>query len=184
MPSSQKVYNLNNLSPVGFSFQIQRCPNVNWFVQEAIVPGINLGDASKYYATGKAAIPGDNLEYDELSITFIVDESLNDWREIYNWMRGLAPTAINGGNQYESLKNSDFSTTSDGTLIILTNSSNPNISMSFKDLFPVSLSHIQFRTTDTALDPITATVSFRYTYFDFDIVNPEYNEVTVPTIKL
>lgn len=184
MPSSQKVYNLNNLSPVGFSFQLARCPNLNWFIQEASVPGISIGDASKYYSTGKAAIPGNNIEYDELSLTFIVDESLNNWREIYNWMRGLAPTAIGGDNQYLSLKKSDFGTTSDGILTVLTNSSNPNITLSFKDLFPVSVSSINFRTTDTSLEPITATVSFRYSYFDFDTINSEYNEKSVPANKV
>lgn len=184
MPSTNKVYNINNLSPVGFAFTIARCPNVNWFIQEAVIPGVSFGDASKYYATGKAAIPGDTLEYNEFSITFIVDESLNNWREIYNWMRGLAPTAINGDNEYKNMKNSDFGTVSDGSLIVLTNSSNPNITMSFKDMFPVTLSDVQFRTTDTALDPITATVQFRYSYFNFDNINPTYNDKSVPVVNV
>lgn len=184
MATSQKVYNLNNLSPVGFSFLIKRCPNVNWFVQEVNLPGVTLGDSSKYYATGKAAIPGDNLEYNELTISFIVDESLNNWREIYNWMRGLAPTAIGGDNQYKDLKASEFGLISDGNLVVLTNSSNPNISLSFKDLFPTSLSDVHFRTTDTTLDPITASVTFRYTHFDFDSINLEYNSKYVPENKI
>ena len=184
MPSSNSVYNINNLSPVGFSFMIKRCPNLNWFIQDVNVPGISLGDASKYYATGKAAIPGDHIEYNELNITFVVDESLNNWRELYNWMRGLAPTAVNGDNQYKYLENSDFGLTSDGSLVILTNSSNPNITMSFKDLFPMSLGDIHFSTTDTSLNPITVTASFRYSYFDFDIVNQEYNDNYVPVNKI
>lgn len=184
MPSSRKVYNINNLSPVGFSFQIERCPNLNWFIQEAIVPGISLGDSSRNYSTGRTALPGNVLEYDELSITFVVDESLNNWREIYNWMRGLAPTAVGDANQYKTLKDSDYGTSSDATLIILTNSSNPNITMMFKDLFPISLSHIQFRTTDTSLDPVTATVTFRYSYFDFDKISSEYNNQYVPENKI
>lgn len=175
MPSSQKVGNLNTLSTTGFSFGINRCPNINWFVQEVNLPGINLGDSSRAYAVGKAAIAGDNLEYNELTLSFAVDESLNNWREIYNWMRGLAPTHLGSNrNQYRELVKSNDGEVSDGTLIIMTNSVNPNITVSFKDLFPTSLSDVSLRTTDSSIEVITATVSFRYTYYDI-IANQTYN---------
>ena len=181
MPSTQKVNNLNFLSTTGFSFALARCPNLTWFVQEINMPGISLGDSSRNYATGKAAIPGDNLEYNELTLTFAIDESMNNWREIYNWMRSLAPTRLGkeNNNQYATLSNSDFGRISDGTLLIMTNSVNVNISVDFKDLFPTSLSNIEFRTTDTAIEAITSTVSFRYSYYNIR-VNPEYNLTSVP----
>lgn len=182
MPSSQKVGNLNTLSSTGFSFGINRCPNVNWFVQEVSLPGITLGDASRQYAAGKASIPGDSLEYNELTLTFAVDESLNNWREIYNWMRGLAPTHLGKErNQYKKLQDSTDGTVSDGTLIIMTNSVNPNITVSFKDLFPTSLSDISLRTTDSSVEVITATVSFRYTYYDI-VANTTYNPTATNVI--
>jgi hypothetical protein len=181
MPTSRSIHNINNLSPVGFEFSLVRIPNLVWSIQEINVPGVTLGDSSKYYATGKVAIPGDNLEYDELNITFIVDESLNNWREIYNWMRGLAPTSIgsDSSNQYKDLENSDFRLVSDGDLHIMTNTGNPNIHFSFKDLFPMSLATIPMNTTATSIDALTATVSFRYTRFDID-VNEDYNSTSVP----
>lgn len=169
MPSSNKVDNINILKATGFEFGIQRAPNLVWFTQEVNIPGIALGDASKQYATGKVAIPGDTLEYNELTLTFTVDESLNNWREIYNWMRGLAPTRLGKeGNQYDALKKSNNKTVSDGMLIILTNASNPNITLYFRDLFPISLSDINLTTTVSSIDVITATVSFRYTNYDFE----------------
>lgn len=143
------------------------------------MPGLSLGDSSRNYATGKVAIPGDNLEYEELSVTFLVDESLNNWREIYNWMRGLAPTHINGDNQHTTLSASDFGLVSDGNLILMTNTGNPNITVSFKDLFPYSLGAISMNSSSTSIDPISCTASFRYTRFDLT-VNDTLNSNTVP----
>lgn len=174
MATSTNVYNQELLSPNSFQFGIQRLPNVNWTIQEVSLPGVTLGDSSRNYSTGKASIPGDNLEYNELSVTFVVDESLNNWREIYNWMRGLAPTKLGDDNQYTDLKKSDYNVVSDGSLIILTNSSNPNITVSFKDLYPMSISDVSLRITDPSIDPLTSTVTFRYSYMEFD-VNKEIN---------
>lgn len=179
MISSTKVHNLNTLSPTGFAFSLQRCPNVSWFVQTTNLPGVTLGDASKNYATGRAAIPGDNLEYNEFELEFIVDESLNNWREIYNWMRGLAPTSFDESSKYKELKNSEFGIVSDGTLIIMTNGNNPNITVSFKDLFPLTLSDIRFDTSSSDVETLKATVSFRYTYYNIS-VNKNLNNKYTP----
>lgn len=176
MPTSDNVHNHNTLSPIGFEFVLSRTPNIVWSVQSANVPGVSLGDSSRNYSTGKAAIPGDNLEYNEFTINFIVDESLNNWREIYNWMRGLAPTALGGENQYSNLKNSDYNTTSDATLILLTNSGNPNIIIDFKDVFPFSLGDVQMNITETSIEAIQVSVSFRYSYMNLKVVellNPQ-----------
>lgn len=182
MATSTEVRNFNSLSPVGFSFVLERIPNTIWNIQEISIPGVSLGDSSRSVPTGKSAIPGDTLQYDELSITFVVDESMNNWRELYNWMRGLAPThiGIDRDNQYKILKNNRFGLLSDGELIIMTNSGNENIRYKFKDLFPLSLSSISLNTTSTSIDPITATISFQYT--NFDIVIYDSNSIPGNTI--
>ena len=180
MASSNRISNHNTLQTTGFSFGIARCPNINWFVQEAIIPGVTLGDASKNSAVGRAAFAGDNLLYDELVLTFAIDENLANWREIYNWMRGLAPTRLEKlDNQYGALKESDFYVVSDGTLTVMTNANNPNIEIYFKDLFPLSLGNVELKTTDTEINVITCRVSFRYTSYDITI-NTIYNDNPVP----
>ena len=170
MPSSNRISTINSLQPTGFTFALVRCPNVQWFVQEAILPGVSLGDASKYYATGKAAIAGDTLLYNEFQFDFTIDENLSNWIEIYNWSRGLAPTRLGAQeNQYTTLAKSDFGTVSDGVLTVMTNANNPNITIYFKDLFPLSLSDIPLKTTDTTIEPIMASVRFKYTSYNIEI---------------
>ena len=89
-------------------------------------------------------------------------------------MRGLAPTHIGDDktNQFKTLKANRFGLLSDGELIVMNNSGNENLIFKFKDLFPLSLSSISLNTTSTSIDPITATISFRYTNFDIVTVDP------------
>ena len=34
-------------------------------------------------------IPGDKMEFEDLNVRFLVDENLENYMEIQNWMRGL-----------------------------------------------------------------------------------------------
>jgi hypothetical protein len=56
--------------------------------------------------------------------------------------------------------------TSDGILTILSSLNNPLVRIQFADMYPTSLSDIQFDTKTSADEILTATVSFKYTYFD------------------
>ena len=54
---------------------------------------------------------------------------------------------------------------SDGTLQILSNNLVPAFQVVFSDLFPYSLSTVQFDATDTDVEYFTADVSFKYTVY-------------------
>lgn len=181
MATSTNVHNQNILSPLGFEFILQRTPNLVWTIQEVTLPGVTLGDSSIYYSGGRTSIPGDKLEYSELEISFIVDESLNNWREIYNWMRGLAPSHLGDdtNNQYATLKATDDKIVSDATLVLLTNSGNPNIIVEFKDVFPLSISNVPMKITDSSVEPVVSTVLFQYSYMNFRVVE-SVNDTYVP----
>ena len=61
---------------------------------------------------------------------------------------------------------------SDGTLQILSNNSVPKYQVVFKDLWPYTLSTIDFDATDTDIEYFTADVSFKYTIYNLtDIQN-------------
>ena len=85
-PLSRQPDNLDYLSPTQFKFNIHQLPKVEFFCTAANVPAINLGEA--IFPTPYKQIPvmGDTLTYDNLSITFIVDENLENYIELHNWM--------------------------------------------------------------------------------------------------
>ena len=62
---------------------------MQFFVQTANVPGISLGEA--VIPTPYKDIPyvGDKVTYESLTIQFIVDEHLENYIEMHNWMIGI-----------------------------------------------------------------------------------------------
>ena len=160
--------NKNFLSPLGFRFFIKKLPNVNFFVQKVNVPGISIAQ-SPSMPTPFTKIPyaGDHLEFDELQITYTVDEDLANYLEIHNWIKGLSfPENF---SQYADLAKKPKVTgeglRSDASLIITTNGKSPNFECVFEDVFPISISNMNFETTDDSVNYIEATATFLYTQF-------------------
>ena len=139
--------NMNPLADVQFKFDIAALPETSFFVQTASLPGITLSpmEIGIPQRQGFARSTG-TISYEELTIAFLVDEYLKNWMEIYNWIIG------------------DPSYTS-GVLTILSSSMNPTIEAHFKQLFPTSLTALQF--DSTATDPVyhQASVGFKYTEY-------------------
>lgn len=162
--------NNNLLSPLGFKFSIKKLPMTNFFVQKAVIPGIFFSNTPEQ-PNPLVAIPhpGEQLTYDEFSITFLIDEDMKNYKEIYDWMRGLGFPEYS--RQYYELQHSEpglgGGIKSDATLTILSNGKSPNISIDIEDAFPVSLSNIELNVTDETVRYISATAKFRYTLYNF-----------------
>jgi len=60
---------------------------------------------------------------------------------------------------------------SDATLTILSSSFNPTIRIKFYDIFPTSLSSFVLSAADSPENIITADATFRYTYYDVEVVS-------------
>ena len=76
-------------SPIQFRFKCTKLPEVEFFCQTANVPGISLGDATFATSLKDISIPGDTVVYSSLDMTFLVDENLNNYKEIHDWLLGL-----------------------------------------------------------------------------------------------
>jgi hypothetical protein len=160
--------NKNFLSPLGFKFQIKKLPNVNFFVQNVNIPGLAMGGTPKA-PNPFVAIPysGEHLLYNEFKITFKVDEDLKNFLEIHYWLRGLGfPEDF---KEYGLITEEDplmgGGLKSEASLMITTNGKSPNIECIFEDAFPVSLSDLEFNTTDNTVDYIEVTATFAYTQY-------------------
>ena len=164
---SSQPDNINLLSPVGFRFNIEFLPLTNWFLTSVNLPGISLADVTQPTPLMQAAVPGNDLIFDPLSITFLVDEDLNNWRELYDWLIG-----IGFPNQYAEYKSQKENKQiySDATLTILNSNMNVNYNMFFKDLFPTNLSEVLFDSASADIEGIKATASFRYLSYSYEKV--------------
>ena len=174
--TDSQVTNKSFLSPLGFKFVIKKTPNVNYFVQSVSLPSITLNRVDVPNPFIKIPLPGDHLDFGELTLTFKVDEDLKNYLEIYNWMIGMGfpddfdqykdVDVIRGGKNTGNVdRMSGGGIYSDATLSILSSAMNVNHNVTFIDAFPTALQELQFLTTDTDVNYLTATVSFTYRKF-------------------
>ena len=174
----QQVSNRNFLSIVGFKFSLNRCPKVDFLCNSANLPSVNLGFAEQATYLKNIPVPGDKLQYDDLRISFMVDEDMENYLQIYQWITSLGfPESI--GQYSELLANKTVITDpadpqnerSDGNIQILNSNLLPSVLIKFKDLFPVSLSGVPFNATAEDQQYFTAEATFKYTIYDVIDVN-------------
>lgn len=162
----------NTLSNNKFKFRIKKLPQTNWTITGVKMPGTSI-PIVKQAAPGLNPImrSGLNVAFEPLEIKFLVDGSMNNYIELFNWQIGLGMPTLS--DQYKNLFESSFEIGperglySDGFLTVLTNQSVPLLNVEFKDLFPFQLSGITFDDNVESPESIVATVSFAYTYFNF-----------------
>ena len=170
-----QTVNTSFLSPIGFKFQLNNFPEVNYFCQAATLPGISISAIDIPTPLKTIAFAGDEVQFEELSIRFIVDENMKNWLSIYDWIVGLGFPTEEGQEKYKKLKENSELTT-DATLTVLTGNMNPQINFVFKECFPLSLSSISFDSGGSDIDYVTADVSFRYDVYTVE--NLLNNETT------
>ena len=186
-PISRQPTKLDYSSPTQFKFGIIQLPKVEFFTVAANLPGITLPSAT--YNTPFKDIPtmGDKLTYDNLTITFIVDEFLENYKELHNWMVGIAfPKSREQFSDFRSTVSKTPSATQgasrdigdvqpstpvrpmfgDATLTILTNKNNPIVEVRFQDVYPASLSGLTYDQNATDVTYLTATVTFDYKIYE------------------
>jgi hypothetical protein len=163
--------NTNNLFSDKFRFSIRKLPTVSFFCTEATVPGVAVQNIQVPNSINRLNVAGNKVQFNELVITFKVDEDLKNFKELYNWIIGIgAPQSF---DQFKKLVEDNelglpgYQIYSDATLITLTNSMNVNVDISFTDLYPTTLSDIQLNEA-TSGQPVTATANFVYLNYKFN----------------
>ena len=168
------IENRNFLSPVGFKFSLKRAPGVAFFCNQANIPSLDLGIAEQPTWLKNIDVPGDKIQFGDLTLRFLVDEDLVNYMELQRWIRGLGyPENMDEFRKLEgeavlpgNFGNAGDDIYSDGTLQILSSNLVPQFQVVFSDLFPYSLSTVTFDATDTDIDYFTADVSFKYTIYN------------------
>jgi hypothetical protein len=164
--------NKNFLSPLNFVFQIKRSPHLNFFIQKVNLPSLSLNYPQQPNPFTTIWVPGEHLTYGTLDVEFKVDEDLQNWFEIHNWLRSLGfPDNFGEYNTIEKqTPTSGKGIRSDISLILLNAVKLPRWEVTFREAFPTSLSALQFGTTDESVNYITATASFRFILYDVNEV--------------
>ena len=175
-------------SPIQFRFKCTKLPLVEFFVQSASIPGISLGTAQQNTPLVDVPLPGDKVTFNSLDISFLVDENLNNFKEIHDWILGLGfpdnhtqfqnlqsagsdrfpgstrSTAATGTNVPQPLNEGGIY--SDATLTVLNSKNIAKTEIRFENLYPTSLGSLNYDVRATDVDYINASVSFNYMNYD------------------
>jgi len=157
----EQLDNRNYLAPIGFQLDLDIFPSVDFMCQRANLPGIAMPvtDVPTRFRT-YPIVPGGGVTYDDLTVTFLVDEDLENYISIHNWI-------IDNGNGYEMETTEDYPRYSNARLLILTSNFNVNHIIDYENVFPYNLTPVNFDAGDTGSEYFTASVSFKFTRYTF-----------------
>jgi len=165
--------NPNFLPSNKFQLNFTRCPNLQFFCQTVIVPGISMMEVARETPFVDLYSPGIKAIYEVLNVTFLIDEDLLAWKEVHDWIRAMVfPENF---EEYVALGKiagpsvrPQFPQFSDAYLTLLNSSNNPIYKFKFIDVFPVALSSFNLSTTFSPDVIVTADISFRYSYYQIE----------------
>jgi len=179
---------LDYASPIQFRFKCTKLPEVEFTCQTANIPGISLGGAIQPTPLVDIPIPGDKISFQSLDINFLVDENLNNYKEIHDWLIGIGfpqnytqfqnlqtegsdrfpgstrSTAATGTSIPQPL--SEGGTYSDATLTVLNSKNIAKTEIRFQNIYPTSLGSLSYDVKLTDVDYLQASVSFAYMYYE------------------
>jgi len=166
----KQIQNRNFLSGIGFKFNLGKYPKVDFFSNSARIPELNLELAQQATYLKNIDVPGERLTFGDFTLQFIVDENLENYMAMHNWLTGLgfpesAQEFIDKTTNQDGQRDLKEQY-SDGSLHILNSNYNDIAIVKFNDLFPIGLTSLDFEATDTDVNYFTAEVVFKYTVYN------------------
>ena len=169
------------LRPNAFRFSVKDIPNASYTCQSANIPDIQLGYALQPTPFVDVPIIGDKLNFGELAIRFLISEDMSNYLELYRWLVALG--FPNDYNQFSTFTKdrpsrfpfvtkqngtSEILAYSDATLTNLDSTNTAKVNIIIKNLFPTSLSALDFDIASGSVEYFTAIASFKYTIFEVE----------------
>ena len=183
---------LDYASPTQFRFGIHQLPKVEFFSTAATIPAIALSDVIVPTPFKSIPMMGDQLTYDNLSVSFIVDEYLENYLSIHEWMTAIGfPKNRTQFSQFKSNTSNTPSTASspsrdigdvqkptsvnalfsDATLTVLSNKNNPIVNVFFRDLYPIAMTGLSYNQAATDVEYLTAEITFAYQLYEIEVIS-------------
>ena len=179
---------LDYASPIQFRFKCGKLPEVEFACQTANIPGISLGETDFKTPLKDISIPGDKVSYGSLDVSFLVDENLNNYKELHDWIIGIgfpqnhtqfsnlqaagsdrfpgstAGSVVPGVHAPQALAEGGIY--SDATLTILNSKNIAKTEIRFQNVYPTSIGSLSYDIKASDVDYLQCTASFSYMYYD------------------
>ena len=175
-------------SPIQFRFKVAKLPAVEFFIQTANIPSMTLGEATVATPLKDYPVPGDKINFGSLDISFLVDENLDNYKELHDWIKGLGfPQSHDQFKNLQATGSDRFpgSTAgaivpgvatpqplaeggiySDATLIVLNSKNIAKTEIRFQNVYPTSIGSLSYDIKASDVDYLNCTASFSHMYYD------------------
>ena len=134
---------------------------------------MTLSEATQLNPFTKISLAGDQLEFGSLTVQFLVDDKMENYKAIHHWLISLGfPESYDQYKNFiDNVNISGFSevakSSSDATLTILSNNNNPIQTIQFIDCIPQSLESLTFVSNSQDVQYLAGNVTFVYTNYKF-----------------
>lgn len=157
--SSDVIVNKDPALETSFILEIPGLPHLNYHVQKAPLPGINVPGVPAPYRNHQGVVPGNRINYSAFNVQFLVDEDFENYFGIVDWMKdatnGELPLMGHAAGAVRDIR------------LHLLNSNKHNIAgVDYVMAFPTDLSELDFGSDVTDGMPLVANVTFEYQRYD------------------
>ena len=151
----------NFLNPSSFVLTLdsQAYSGAEFTVQTMILPDVTVEGAVLNYQQIDVGRAGDKIVFGQFEISYLIDEDLLNYKEIFDWMKSNVET------KHSTTTSSDHYR--DMTLTVMNSANNVTKQIKFVDAYPTSLSSLPFDITTTDVEYLTAVAAFDYSYYEF-----------------
>ena len=152
----------NYIYPTYFRLDIKRLPLMSYFVTKANLPDFGYDSPVEQvnrFTTIKHT--ANRVIFGGLNVSFLVDEDLSNWREIQDWIKSTSVV-----DDYHDVDKNTKDHYTDATLMLLNSAMQPNLEVTFKNIFPISITGFEFSSNITELTPFESTVQFAYDHYE------------------
>ena len=139
-----------------FKFEIEMFPHVSYHMRDCQLPSVTMDQPTFSTPRRDLIVPGSKLTFDPLTLSFLVDDDLHNWKEIYYWL-------INSTFKKHTYKE----IFSDGTLHILNGDLTPKTSVKFYNCHPTMVGDLTFDSGSAEPESLLGLVTLEFDYFIF-----------------
>lgn len=151
----------NFLNPSSFVLTLdsQSYSGAEFTIQTMILPDVSVEGAPVNFKQINVGRAGDKISFGSFEISYLIDEDLLNYKEIFDWMKSNVET------KHSTTTSSDHYR--DMTLTVMNSANNVTKQIKFVDAYPTSLSSLPFDITTTDVEYLTAVATFQYSYYEF-----------------
>lgn len=163
----RKNYRTNYLTNNGYQLVVPKFRDMDFYATSFVFPSMSLPAVNINTPFARLPTAGDQMEYAPISFTFMVDEYLENYVALTDWIKSISySTAFTDFSSYEKKDQYQTLGEQDIAIIILDSKNQPSRTFRFVNAIPVSLGGFEMTAQSNDVDHVYSTVTFEYDYFD------------------